>query len=323
MRNKILSVLFLAASSAVSAHNAARDPVCGMMIDPETAAAKAEYLGETYFFCQAEEQREFLANPAKFASALRVKRFVGGGVFIVSILPTRPEAGAPVRIRVVLVPNAGGVPDEANPVPLRNPVVRFFEVDRDRPSREERLELQPLGGNVYGTLRWIDRPGEYRCVAEASGEHGEEARAVVPFKAGAAWVDLPPADGGFTMADQHGVMRRMGKDWLAVHGGLAAEKPNANAVLDALSRMESDRRLLPKFNLHVNADAKPEFERYAAELERPLAELGARAAARDWEGARAQWRKVEAENCVKCHLKFRWDVVRDLSRFPAVQGGAR
>lgn len=28
-----------------------KDPVCGMMVDPETAPAKAEYQGQTYYFC--------------------------------------------------------------------------------------------------------------------------------------------------------------------------------------------------------------------------------------------------------------------------------
>jgi Cu+-exporting ATPase len=28
-----------------------KDPVCGMMVDPETAPAKAEHKGKTYYFC--------------------------------------------------------------------------------------------------------------------------------------------------------------------------------------------------------------------------------------------------------------------------------
>lgn len=44
-----------------------RDPVCGMNVDPPRAAGSAEYQGKTYYFCSADCQRQFEANPAKFA----------------------------------------------------------------------------------------------------------------------------------------------------------------------------------------------------------------------------------------------------------------
>lgn len=34
-----------------SAANVAKDPVCGMSVDPATAAATREYGGVTYYFC--------------------------------------------------------------------------------------------------------------------------------------------------------------------------------------------------------------------------------------------------------------------------------
>ena len=43
-----------------------KDVVCGMEIDPDTAAAKSDYQGTTYYFCAAGCKQNFDAEPAKF-----------------------------------------------------------------------------------------------------------------------------------------------------------------------------------------------------------------------------------------------------------------
>lgn len=42
------------------------DPVCGMEIDRDMAAAKLNYRGKTYYFCSVGCKREFQKNPARF-----------------------------------------------------------------------------------------------------------------------------------------------------------------------------------------------------------------------------------------------------------------
>ena len=44
----------------------ARDPVCGMMVDPAKAAAHAEHKGEAYYFCAKGCAQKFSANPEKY-----------------------------------------------------------------------------------------------------------------------------------------------------------------------------------------------------------------------------------------------------------------
>jgi P-type Cu+ transporter len=44
----------------------ALDPVCGMTVDPESAAGKAEYLGKTYWFCSKHCERSFVADPGRY-----------------------------------------------------------------------------------------------------------------------------------------------------------------------------------------------------------------------------------------------------------------
>ena len=46
-----------------------KDPVCGMEIDSEGAAATSEYQGATYYFCAVGCKEDFDANPAKFVSS--------------------------------------------------------------------------------------------------------------------------------------------------------------------------------------------------------------------------------------------------------------
>ncbi|MBV6459428.1 MAG: Silver exporting P-type ATPase [Fimbriimonadaceae bacterium] len=44
------------------------DPVCGMHVEPETAAGSHEYQGETYYFCSAGCLAKFKADPQRYAS---------------------------------------------------------------------------------------------------------------------------------------------------------------------------------------------------------------------------------------------------------------
>lgn len=44
----------------------AKDPVCGMNIDVEDAAATAEHDGNTYYFCSQECKTEFEENPEDY-----------------------------------------------------------------------------------------------------------------------------------------------------------------------------------------------------------------------------------------------------------------
>jgi len=43
-----------------------KDLVCGMMIDPKTAAATSEYKGQTYYFCARGCKVAFEKDPEKY-----------------------------------------------------------------------------------------------------------------------------------------------------------------------------------------------------------------------------------------------------------------
>jgi Cu+-exporting ATPase len=46
--------------------NTVHDPVCGMDIDPETAAGSSEYKGQTYYFCSPGCKKSFDKDPEKY-----------------------------------------------------------------------------------------------------------------------------------------------------------------------------------------------------------------------------------------------------------------
>ena len=47
----------------------ATDPVCGMQVDPQSAARTAEYGGQTYYFCAPACKRAFEADPEQYLEA--------------------------------------------------------------------------------------------------------------------------------------------------------------------------------------------------------------------------------------------------------------
>ncbi len=46
----------------------ARDVVCGMEVDTQTASAKSEYQGQTYYFCSPGCKATFDKAPERYAS---------------------------------------------------------------------------------------------------------------------------------------------------------------------------------------------------------------------------------------------------------------
>ena len=44
------------------------DPVCKMEVDPDSAPARSEYKGETYYFCAAGCKHTFDESPEKYLS---------------------------------------------------------------------------------------------------------------------------------------------------------------------------------------------------------------------------------------------------------------
>ena len=48
-----------------------KDPICGMDVEPETAAGSHVHDGQTYYFCCASCLEKFRAEPEKYLEALK------------------------------------------------------------------------------------------------------------------------------------------------------------------------------------------------------------------------------------------------------------
>ena len=46
--------------------HAAKDPVCGMSVDPHTAEHRSRHAGKTWYFCSARCQSKFDESPDKY-----------------------------------------------------------------------------------------------------------------------------------------------------------------------------------------------------------------------------------------------------------------
>ncbi len=73
----------------------ARDPVCGMTVDPAKAAAHFEHRGETYFFCAQGCAQKFSADRERYLNPSPTAAPSSGIATLASIRPAAPRAPAP------------------------------------------------------------------------------------------------------------------------------------------------------------------------------------------------------------------------------------
>jgi len=74
---------------AASQPHKAKDPVCGMMVDPHTAKHRHEYRGHTYYFCNPKCREKFIADPEKYLAGEKPKEDVPAGT--IYTCPMHPE----------------------------------------------------------------------------------------------------------------------------------------------------------------------------------------------------------------------------------------
>jgi Cu+-exporting ATPase len=73
----------------------ARDPVCGMTVDPATAKHKAEHDGTTYYFCSGRCREKFLADPMTYLAphSARVEEAAPGAMYTCPMHPQIRQVG--------------------------------------------------------------------------------------------------------------------------------------------------------------------------------------------------------------------------------------
>lgn len=74
--------------SGGDAAKTARDPVCGMMVDPSTAAHRSEHEGSAFYFCSAGCLSKFIADPGKYRASADHAPAADGTIYT---CPMHPE----------------------------------------------------------------------------------------------------------------------------------------------------------------------------------------------------------------------------------------
>src|SRR5215471_18866879 len=67
------------------------DPVCGMLVDPQTAAHRHSYHGHPYYFCSDRCRSKFAANPATYLGSQAGKPAAREGAGTIFTCPMHPE----------------------------------------------------------------------------------------------------------------------------------------------------------------------------------------------------------------------------------------
>ena len=71
----------------------ARDPVCGMTVDPHTAKHRADYRGHTYYFCSAGCRTKFIADPQKYLTERAPAPVAEGTIYTCPMHPQIRQTG--------------------------------------------------------------------------------------------------------------------------------------------------------------------------------------------------------------------------------------
>ncbi len=74
----------------------AKDPVCGMAVDPAQPRGKAEHEGQSYYFCSPACMHKFVSSPEKYLSASQKQAIVPAQGGIAPKLDKDPVCGMSV-----------------------------------------------------------------------------------------------------------------------------------------------------------------------------------------------------------------------------------
>jgi Cu+-exporting ATPase len=75
------------------AESGAKDPVCGMSVDPASAQHRADYKGETYYFCCNGCRTKFIADPEKYLKPREPEPVIEGAIYTCPMHPEFRQVG--------------------------------------------------------------------------------------------------------------------------------------------------------------------------------------------------------------------------------------
>jgi Cu+-exporting ATPase len=133
----------------------ARDPVCGMQVDPATSQHRFDYRGETYYFCSAGCRTKFAADPKAYLGNSKPKAEAPKGT--IYTCPMHPQIrqvgpGSCPICGMALEPEVASL--DTRPNPELADMTRRFWVGLVLALPPFTLEM---GGHLVGGHGWVDQ----------------------------------------------------------------------------------------------------------------------------------------------------------------------
>jgi heavy metal translocating P-type ATPase len=143
--------------NASSSTHAAKDPVCGMTVDPHTAKHRADYNGNTYYFCAARCREKFETNPPAYLDPAQAKAAAPVPEGTIYTCPMHPEirqvgAGSCPICGMALEPEVATA--DGGPNPELADMTRRFWIAFALTLPVFALEM---GGHLTGLNHWLGR----------------------------------------------------------------------------------------------------------------------------------------------------------------------
>ncbi|MBI3845393.1 MAG: YHS domain-containing protein [Planctomycetes bacterium] len=301
---------FVVESTAL-AHDVS-DPVCGMKLDADKVSWKESYAGETYCFCQEADLRAFRADPEKYADVVTVLAHGSLGEYRLQVRPNPPRAGDAAQLALTL-------PVGVSPDASVSAIIFHLSPNREELERDHQVLHRADDSRFFAMDRYFDRAGLCRLWVRVRLPDGRTDGVGLRFSiASPEAQSARPTDSILSMGEQHELMKRIGRNWATVESAIAANLSEPEIAAGALDDLRQDMKHVPSFELHHFQEDQAEHAILAREAGQALSALSRAVNVRNADLATKLNREIDGRHCTKCHLKFRWGIVDDLSRFPDV-----
>ena len=299
------------------------DPVCLMNITKGMAQFIETFQGDKYWFCNQNCHKSFMENPGKYAATVQKVR---DNSYLVSYF-TRPakiysntdtqvyfnvEKNGAFKEPVTWTPKSLSAECEVTAELAGGKTQTFNSSLKFRPMKE---------AGWFGSNARFSAPGRVQIRVRVVFDDGKDDEAVfkLPIVMGVEFETGKENEGKrMDMIVQHETMRKGGKYWTSA--GLALRAGDLETAKKDFQFVKAYQKYFVQMLPHVHEDEMDEFNRLDAEYAAALVEYEKVLNSGDKEKAIEGWNRMDALQCTKCHMKFRWSTFADLKNYP-IRGG--
>ncbi|MBI5368387.1 MAG: YHS domain-containing protein [Planctomycetes bacterium] len=299
-----------------------KDPVCGMTVKKVDSQGPEVYQGQEYYFCMKECWNDFRGEPAKYTGWVATSKKAHGYYVNLFSKPGKILAGEYCRIFLELAPETGSTwkPTGVKGVMTLN----YLQQGAAKKQEYKDVPFKPMiEPGFFGTRQAFLNDGYVDAKFTVTFDDGTEEQVPFRFDVLESWDKATGneyAGAKVKMAVQHLILKKLGRFWNDIEDRLNAPVPDWAKIADDTERVIRYQTYMTQFSPHKHTAEKDEWNKLCAEFGTALGGFKEAVAAKDAKRVRDLRDKIEADNCTKCHLKFRWDTHSDVSAWPDLRG---